>query len=208
MPSRPFIQVPGVFKVQLVYSLYSQRIENVLNVKSGGSLLGADADRIETVFAAWWNASARAQVGPQCSLVLIVLDALDDASGLHREYTTGWSPAGTSTGTCYPNNVTSSVKLATGLRGRSFRGRMYWPGLTGNQITGLQLQSATQTAIQTAVNLLRTNLTSDSAGDKLVVVSYRTGGVWRASGVATEVTAATVHLNLDSQRRRLAGRGL
>jgi hypothetical protein len=205
---RGFIPVPGVFKVQLVYSYQGQRIENVLNVLSGGSLLVADADRIETVFQSWWNVTGKLQSSTACSLVLVVLDAINVESGLHKEYTAGLPIAGSKSSQGMPGNVTTSVKLSTGLRGRSFRGRMYWPGLTALAITGGTLNGSDQTAIQAAVNTLRTNLVGDAAGDKLVVVSYRHAGVWRASGVATEVTAASVHANLDSQRRRLPGRGL
>lgn len=208
MPTRPFIPAPGVFKVQLIYLYNSQRIENVFNVRSGGALLVADADRIEAVFANWWNVSARAQVTSQCSLNLIVLDALDSASGLHKEYTSGWTPAGSGAGSAAPGNITSSVKLSTGLRGRSFRGRFYWPGLGTAFINGNQLNTGVATAIQTSANLLRTNLAAGSPSDRLVVTSYRTGGSWRTTAVSTEVTAASTHANVDSQRRRLSGRGL
>lgn len=208
--SHPFIPVPGVFKVQMVYTLHGQRIENVFNVKSGAGLTAADADRIEAVFATWWNGTVRLQQSNNVSLVLIVLDALDSASGLHREYTTGWTQAGAVATSVTSSGVTAAVKLATGLRGRSFRGRIYWPGISANWVTTLtsQLTPAIATQIQTYVNTLRTALTGDAAGDKLVVVSYCHDHVWRTTGVATEVTSASTHLNLDSMRRRLPGRGL
>lgn len=208
MPTRGFIPVAGVFKVQLVYSYQGQRIENVFNVRSGGGLLMADADRIEAVFANWWTTAARLHCTNTLSLVLIVLDALDNVAGLHKEYSTGFTGGGGIATQGLPGNVSASVKLATGLRGRSFRGRMYWPGLATNMITGGQLNTTEQAGIQTVVNTLRTNLAAGSPSDRLVVVSYRTAGAWRVAGVATEVTAATTHFNLDSMRRRLPGRGL
>lgn len=208
MPTRPFIPVPNVFKVQLVYAYQGQRVENVFNVLSGGGLLATDADRIEAVFANWWTTTGRVQVSTALALQVIILDALNSSSGLHREYTTGFTAIGTNAGTQLPGNVTSSVKLTTGLRGRSFRGRIYWPGLTTGLINGGQLSSTAQLAIQAAVNTLRTSLTGDASADALVVVSYRTAGAWRTTGVATPVTAASAHLNLDSMRRRLPGRGL
>lgn len=208
MPTRPFIPVAGVFRCQLVYSYQGQRIENVFNVRSGGGLVAVDADRIEAVLAAWWTATARAQCASTLSLVLIVLDALDVPAGLHKEYTSGWTAAGSNAGTAMPGNVTACVKLATGLRGRSYRGRWYWPAITSGMTNGGQLSSVSQLAIQSALNLLRTNLAAGSPADHLVVVSYMHDGVWRATGTVTDVTACTGHLNLDSQRRRLPGRGL
>lgn len=208
--ARPFIPVPGVFKVQLVYTLHGQRIQNVFNVRSGGGLASADADRIEAVFAAWYTNTARLQCSSQMSLVLIVLDALDASAGLHREYTTGWTAPG-SVGTAVKSTgVTSAVKLATGLRGRSYRGRIYWPGIHDGAISNAssQINSTFRDAIAAAVNTLRTSLSAGTPSDKLVVVSYMTNGAYRAEGVATDVTQASAHLNLDSMRRRLPGRGL
>lgn len=208
--THPFIPVPGVFKVQLIYTLHGQRIENVFHVLSGAGVASTDADRIETVFANWWTTSARLQCSNQCSLVLIVLDALNSASGLHKEYTTGWTAVGSVASNVSSAGITLAVKLASGLRGRSYRGRIYWPGINVNAINvGLsQVTSTFRDAVATSVNLLRTSLTSDSAGDKLVVVSYCADNVWRTTGVATEITNASSHLQMDSMRRRLPGRGL
>lgn len=206
--TRPFIPVAGVFKVQLIYSLFAQRIENVFNVRSGGGVLTADADRIEAVFANWWTTSMRNQVTSSASLVTIILDALDAASSLHKEYTSGWTAPGLMGGTPFPGGTTTSVKLATGIRGRSYRGRIYWPGLTVNQVTNGLLTTTARDAIATSVNLLRTSLAADVASDRLVVVSYCQDGAWLTNGVATEITSASAHLLVDSQRRRLIGRGL
>jgi hypothetical protein len=206
--ARPFIPVPNVFKVQLVYTLYSQRIENVFNVRSGGGLAVADADRIQTVFSTWWNTNARPQVSISTSLVLMVFDALDAAASLHKEYTTGWTAVGSNGSAALPGGSTTSIKLATGTRGRSYRGRIYWPGLPAANVTAGLISTAYRDALATAVNALRTSLAADVASDKLVVVSYCANGVWRTTGVATEITSASGHTLVDSQRRRLIGRGL
>lgn len=203
-----FIPVANTMKVQLIYSLFAQNIENVFNVISGGGLAVADLDRVEAVFASWWTATGRLQVSSSCSLVRIVADALGGVAGVHKEYTTGWTQAGSLGGTNVPGSVTTSVKLATGLRGRSFRGRIYWPGLVHGDISSGLLSTARRDGIAAAVNTLRTSLTADGSNDQLAVVSYCTGGIWRGAGVATPVTSASAHLLVDSQRRRLIGRGL
>lgn len=206
--ARPFIPVPGVFKVTLVYSLFAQKMMNVFNVRSGGGVLTADADRIEAVFANWWTTSMRTQVTTSLSLVTIVLDALNAEASLHKEYTSGWTAPGLMGGTPFPGGTTTSVKLATGIRGRSYRGRIYWPGLTINQVTNGLVTTTARDAIAVSANLLRTSLAADVASDKLVVVSYCQDGSWLTEGVATEITSASAHLLVDSQRRRLIGRGL
>lgn len=203
-----FIPVAGVMKIQLIYSYNNQNIENVFNVLSGGSLLGADLDRVEGVFAAWWTATGRVQVPNNCSLVKIVADALGGSTGLHREYTTGWTAAGTMGTSQSPGNVTTSVKLSTGTRGRSFRGRIYWPAIYHGDVTAGLLSATRRDGIAAAVNTLRANLVADGSNDQLVVVSYCVNHIWRGAGVATVVTNASGHTLIDSQRRRLVGRGL
>lgn len=203
-----FIPVAGVMKIQLIYNFNSQAIENVFHVLSGGSLLGADLDRVEGVFAAWWTATGRLQAPTNLTLVKIVADALGGSAGLHREYTTGWTAGGSLGTTNTPGNVTTSIKLSTGTRGRSYRGRIYWPAIFQNDIVSGLLSTARRDGIVAAVNTLRTNLTADGSNDQLVVVSYCTGGVWRGAGVASVVTNASGHTLIDSQRRRLVGRGL
>ena len=180
----------------------------MLYVKSGAGVTNADADRIEGVFASWWTNTYRANISSNCSLILIVLDALDAINGLHREYTTGWTVAGGNATVALPGGTTTAAKHATGVRGRSFRGRSYVVGLAQNDVASGLVVVARRDAIQAAFNTLRTNLAADAAGDQLVVVSFMENGVWRAQGVATPVVSSSAHQNVDSQRRRLIGRGL
>lgn len=205
-----FIPVPGVFKVALNYTLHGQQIANVMHVKSGAGVLTADADRISAVFANWWNTSARLVCSNQTALVRIVLDALDAEASLHKEYTTGWTSAGASTSVVLSAGVTACFKLSTGIRGRSYRGRFYWPGIKTDAVnTNLsQLLAAARDSYIASLTALRTGLTGDAAGDKLVIVSYCQDGAWLVTGIWTEVTGVTGHLQLDSMRRRLPGRGL
>lgn len=202
--SRPFIPAAGIARIQLIYTLNSQRIENVFHVLSGGGLLTADLDRIEGVFAAWWTATGRAQVSTATSLVLIVADALNVESGLHKEYSSGWTAAGLVGGTAFPGQNTLAVKLATSFSGRSFRGRIFWPGLSTSDLTAGLLTTARRDSIVAAVNTLRASLTA--GGDNLCVVSYCHGGEWRAAAVSTIVTGVSAKTTICQQkRRRVAG---
>lgn len=202
--SRPFIPAPGTVRVQLIYTLFSQRIENVFHVLSGGGLLTADLDRIEGVFAAWWTATGRAQVPNNVSLVLIVLDALAVESGLHKEYSSGWTAAGSIGSPALAGQNTMAVKLATSFSGRSFRGRIFWPGLTvADQPAGL-VSATRRDTIVAAVNTLRTNLST--GGDTLAVVSYCHGGAWRTTATVTAITGVSAKTTIAQQkRRRVAG---
>lgn len=202
--SRPFIPAASTMRVQLIYTLNSQRIENVFHVLSGGGLLVADLDRVEAVFATWWTTPGRAQVPNNVSLVLIVIDALNVESGLHKEYSSGWTVAGGLGSPALAGQNTMAVKLATSFSGRSFRGRIYWPGFTSADISAGLVTTARRDGVVAAVNTLRTSLAA--GGDTLAVVSYCHGGAWRAAATVTGITGVSAKTTLAQQkRRRVAG---
>jgi hypothetical protein len=202
--SRPFIPAPGVVRLQLIYTLYSQRIENVFHILSGGGLLTPDLDRIEGVFAAWYTATGRFQVSNSASLVLIVADALNVESGLHKEYSSGWTAiGGVGTGAA-PGQNTMAVKLATSFSGRSFRGRIFWPALATSDLSGGLIVTGRRDGVVAAINTLRASLTA--GGDNLCVTSYCHGGAWRTTAVSTIVTGVSAKTTICQQkRRRVAG---
>lgn len=206
--SRPFIPVPNVFKVQLIYSLFNQRCENVFFVRSGTGISNAASDRIKDVFAAWWTNTYRNQLGNSVSLILIITDAMDAANGQHREYTTGWTAAGGLGNSCLPGGTTTAVKHASGVRGRSYRGRSYVCGIATGDVSNGLISAARRDGYAAAFNTLRTNLAADAGPDEFVVVSFMSNGVWRNQGTVTPVVSSSAHQNIDSQRRRLIGRGL
>lgn len=199
-----FIAAPGTVRVQLIYTLYSQRIENVFHVQSGGGLLTADLDRIEAVFATWWTGTGRVQACAQVSLVLIVADALNVESGLHKEYSTGWTAVGSAAGTASPGQNALTVKLGTALAGRSYRGRIYWAGLPQSDMVSGLWTTARRDAVVTVISSLRTALAA--GGDTLAVVSYCHLGAWRATAAITPVTSVSSKTTVTQQkRRRVAG---
>lgn len=202
--SRPFIPAPATARIQLIYTYNSQRIENVFHVLSGGGLLVADLDRIEAVFAAWWTATGRAQASGSLNLVLIVADALNVVSGLHKEYSSGWTAVGLLGGVGMPGQNAICVKLATSFSGRSYRGRIFWPSLSVNDYSNGLATTTRRDAIVAAVNTLRTNLAA--GGDTLAVVSYCNGGAWRTTAAVTAVTGVSSKTTVCQQkRRRVAG---
>lgn len=111
-----------------------------------------------------------------------------------------------------PGNSAPVVTKRTALSGRSNRGRIYIPGIPTNG-------TATASSLSTSkVSGLLSSL-SPLVGDILVaglfhaVVSFFsgvTGGgvpIPRVSGLATHVNALSMDTSIDSQRRRLIGRG-
>lgn len=121
------------------------------------------------------------------------------------EDATGLPLAGTGGSVQLPNNVTLCIKWTTENRGRSFRGRTYHVGLTESQVTDNEVVAVAMGQFTTAYGALLTDLAT--AGWPLVIASRYANNQPRITGVATLVTGFSIDPFIDSQRRRLPGRG-
>lgn len=201
-----FIPVPNTARFELIFTLESQRVENVYHVHKLSTswdvtALATFADK----FRVWFNASLKPNTGAHASLVLIV--GTDQTTGIspRLEYTTSLPIVGTAVGDALPNNVTCAASWRTANRGRSYRGRTFHVGPTRDMVAGSALTVGAQTALQTAFAALLTAI--NDAEHQLCVVSRYTNHAPRAVGVSTPITSITIDSTMDSQRRRLPGRG-
>jgi hypothetical protein len=105
-----------------------------------------------------------------------------------------------------PNNVTWAIKFNTANRGRSGRGRNYIIGLTKPKVAANLLNPITAGQFVDGYLDLLTDL---AASDwEWVVYSRFEDKVERTTGLAQPVVSVSfADLILDSQRRRLPGRG-
>lgn len=210
MPKKPFIPASGVIQLEAVYSQFGQFMENVFHILQGDGATAAtvsDMTAACATYASWeaeWGAGPRSSTA---SLVSLTARDLSTQEGPSVYYTTGLPIAGAIVGTPMPSNVTVAVKWNTALGGRSFRGRTYWIGMDGVSRNGDQIVPAFQTSLLNIYNHLLTMIPAGHAGQQLVVLSYAHNKAWRTAAVATPIVAPSVNLDLDSQRRRLAGRG-
>lgn len=105
-----------------------------------------------------------------------------------------------------PSSVTWTITFRTGNRGRSFRGRNYFIGLTESQVSGNGITSTLANNIISAYETFMAAVSTD--GWQHVVASRFSGGAPRTTGVTTPVTSyGYFDLYVDSMRRRLTGRG-
>lgn len=204
---RPFIPAPGVARLQLIYNYNGAKVENVIHWIADMPFSVNMMENLADLVKGWWIDNFRTAFNPANSLDHIEVQALDEENSPGIVYTDGLPSVGLNVGNeNLPGNVTVTVKLGTPYRGRSYRGRIYHVGLTASTVTGNRLTGlyaiALGTAYQTLVGGLGMNLKF-----KPVIVSYMSHGQWRAQAVVTQVTYQYVGEELDSQRRRLAGRG-
>ena len=205
--SHPFIPAPNTASVEFIYQNASEYNENVIHVQKGSPFTFAQLQALRGVCDAWDNATGFNYRHVTAQLVRIRTKALDSNTSPIEDYFLPVPRGGAVGGNAVPLNVAFCVKLATGLQGRSYRGRWYLGNLGTPQITDAgHILPLTVANFPPALDLLRTNLAA--AGYTQVITSYRNNGSWRTTAVNTPVTAAVAVDNaIDSQRRRLPGRG-
>jgi len=114
---------------------------------------------------------------------------------------------GGQTGDCLPNNVSIAISFFTGMSGKSFRGRNYWAGIPELQCVGNVIGDTYLGNIQTAYSGM-VGVDNVSTGWTWCVYSRVSGGADRVTGLPTNISGCGFVDNIvDSQRRRLPGRG-
>lgn len=203
----PYIPVPNVLMAELIYNWDGQVCENVLHYTSSILPFGAgDPLLLANNLVALWNTNIKVNASSNLSLTGVTVTDLTTATGSVVQATTGLPVVGTNVSGGQPNNVTCVITKRTAKRGRSYRGRLYQAGLCLNQVTANLVHSATLTAMLTAWGTFRT-FTVSGVTFSMVVISRQHGGVITNPGTFEPVTGFTSDGVLDSQRRRLPGRG-
>jgi hypothetical protein len=188
------------------FTQQGQRVENVYHVLNDAGWDSASMTTLAQVFKDWWDTWIKALVKESVELTEIAVtdQTTVDAPGLI--YTDGLPIPGIhSAGTEMPMNVTFAVKWSGLLRGRSNNGRTFHVGVTSDIVTGSALNSSIPALFAGYYAQLITAI--NTAGYTLVVCSYRHGGAPRSEASLTAIIAASIEATLDSQRRRLPGRG-
>lgn len=203
----PFIPAPNCASVELIYTNAGEVNENVFHVRKGSPFSLSDLQTLRGVVNSWDAATAAGGRASAATLTRIRTKALDTNSSPMEDYYLPTPRAGGIGVASTPLNVAFCCKLATGLAGRSYRGRWYWGNIPASFLADAgNLAHASAVGLTGFLNTLISNL--NSAGYTMVVVSYYNNGAWRTTAVATPVTnAVAVDESIDSQRRRLRGRG-
>jgi hypothetical protein len=202
----PFVPVPNTAMVELLYTLDSQELENTLYFEGVAPWDATTLQQLALVLITWWVG----EYGPLVSSALqfrgVKATSLESETAPGIEQPPATPQSGGDAAEVMPNNVTAAIKFVTALRGRSGRGRNYIAGLTTDDCSGNLFSSTTATSFVNAYNALLDLTYPNDA--QWVVVSRISEGEERATGLTSPVlNAAFADLILDSQRRRLPGRG-
>lgn len=199
----PFIPVPNTVSVELLFTQYDVQTECGLFLEfSAPQSLGELIDLGTRVNTAWEDYLAAVTPG-STDYRGCALRALDTATSPVYEALLGAPVSGMLTA-ALPNLNTLSLKFSTGLAGRSYRGRVFLPGIPNSNPSIWLGNNVTVAAGAAWVGAWESFLNDCEGIDAThVVVSYVTAGVPRATGVTTAVVGiGFADLMIDTQRKR------
>lgn len=202
----PFIPTTNVARSALRQVLFGQDVVNTLWFQSGP--IGWNEQSLEDLNAdiiGWWGTNIAPILSDE--LTLVEVTSTDQTTSIAPSVVTATVTPGTAAGNSLPGNVCVTIKFNTANRGRSGRGRNYVGGLRESDVIGNILGAVPLQALIDAYDLLRTNPLLSGAAT-WVVVSHYFEGAARQSGFAQPINSVGIADNaIDSQRRRLTGRG-
>jgi len=206
MSAIPFIPFNNTIKLEPVFIWQDQRVQNVHYYIVDETPNVDTARALALSYIDWFDTTAKESVSNTASLVLVKATIMETETSPGVEVSTGLPIVGTRAANPLPNNVTLAVKWTTGLRGRSYRGRTYIIGLTEGDVDGNTVPAASITAYMAIYGELLA-LDTDVGPGVMGIASRVSNGTPRTVGVITPVTDLEINPVVDSQRRRLPGRG-
>lgn len=202
----PFIPVPNTVQVEVIFEMQDQVVENTLYYANDTPSIENATALLEAV-----NTAIQDQLIPLLSsaitLVRLVATLISAIDGFVVTNTTGLPVDGGGSADALPSNVALCISKRTALRGRSARGRNY---IAGIPLDARESQDVLTSAFTTAVVSAFETILGAGADDGWVpvVVSRFHDNAPRVTGVTNPITSVIVVDNImDSQRRRLPGRG-
>lgn len=194
----------NVCRTELIYSQDNQIVENVW-YNGGVDDTIADLTAVAEYMESCWRGNLLAMVSEHVSLLRVRCTHIGVPNGNSVEKPADPNANGEETSPPLPNHVTLAVKLTTGLGGRSRRGRKYHIGLCESQVTMNQVVENVRAGMQIGYQQWIDDMLTFQY--PIVIASFISNGIPRPSALVTPVTAALIEPTIDSQRRRLPGRG-
>lgn len=202
----PFVPVDDTLQVEFLVTCNGQKVENVVHYEADAAWTIIDMQAFGTPLVTWWVNNIRPLCHTGTSLRAIRMTDLRTAIAPVIEFNTGLPSVGSGVGASLPNSISTVITKRTVLRGRSYRGRIYTYGMQETQMDQDAINSAV-TASYIAAWTAALTFTVGAIIWNMVVVSRFQNGAWLANGETTAVLNFTSDGIVDSQRRRLSGRG-
>lgn len=204
----PFQPVPNAALVVVEGEVDGQQTQTTFGagLVSPAAVTQAALQTLVDAIHARWVDFYLPQIPAAWTLMKVSGRVLDVEDGVLAEWSDPESIAGELAGAILPNNVSLALAFLTGLGGRTNRGRNYWPIFLESEVV-TSLVDVTKAAVIKGIYDAMIGPNAIATGWVWSVISrkqYTPGGPGRAVPIV-----ATKYNNLvvDSQRRRLPGRG-
>lgn len=175
-----------------------------INVVWGIVSVTVDLGKLQEIALAvedWWDTHMQPLMSGSLSFEGVTVTDWSEEAGLQYDYDLITPLTGTASGTDTPSNVAAVTTFLTPYSGRSFRGRVYNPGLTDAQITTNTLGTVYVASMLTAwVNF---GIAMDDINVAHVVASFVHDNAPRTTAVGTPIITYSMNNVVDTQRRRI-----
>jgi hypothetical protein len=205
-----YIPAPSVAQVEIRGTLDTQPVENVLYfLYKAPPVTPANVATLAMQVGQWWITNALPWLPVTYLFREIYATDLSTATSSASTWPAENNPGTRNpAGGVLPNSNTLCISFRTNQRGRSARGRNYWPGLSRSDVTNNSATLTLQQGIVGVYEALLTLVGDDTINWYWVVLSRFTNGAPRPQGLTNTITSVLiVDSTIDSQRRRLPGRG-
>lgn len=201
----PFQPAENVVQCELRYTWQGQQVENVLHYIMDPITPQAMADLAAEVYSVWATYCAPITSNTVTLREVYVFD-LTTADGGTATFAPSPLATGGNVNESVVNSTTLCLSLRTALRGRSRRGRLYIVGLTDNIVADNRVSAGgAQAFLDAYANFFDPGVIT--AGDWAVLSRFSDGVARPVASAATITQVLFTDTVVDTQRRRLPGRG-
>lgn len=205
----PYVPVSSVIASEVQFTQEGQLVEITIDVHVVVAITTALLNSLAAIIFGWWDSTQRFDTASALTITGVRMTDLTTSTGLSQINGYGGATPNGSGTAALPNNVTATITKATPLRGRSYRGRNFIPGIDRTELTATDYNILLPASVAAFVsNWVALDAALVAGGFQPVIVSRFSGGAPRLVGVATPITSYRMNDVIDSQRRRLPGRGV
>jgi len=198
-------EATGVAEAKMRFTYDGQKCENVYHVFYEGGWTESNMLTLGEAMKEWWVDTLQIVMPTTLQLDEITIEDLSPGSDAGVVYNAGLPIAGSNVNPQLPNHVTVALKKNTGMTGRHRRGRLYHLGIKEPDVTGNTVGASFVNGLLTAYNGL---IAVIQALDMVwVLVSFFYQKSPRETALITPISSISCETTVDSQRRRLPGRG-
>jgi len=201
------ILVTDAVQANIIATYFGQQVETTLYFAADGGFISGDIQALADLLAGWVGATWAGEFSQDYTPYLVTVRDLGTTEG-ELGSATIIVTAEQDDHAGLPGNVSLAIARKTGLSGRTNRGRIFLVGLAENDAVGNTVDTTFANTKRDQLNGLTSVLAAAESPFFQVVVSRKPTTPGGTHGKYTSISEwVVVDYNLDSQRRRLNGRG-